>query len=37
MTFVSLPVVEVAVFGRAVRGRAVPEVERVPENGLLAV
>lgn len=35
MTFVSFPVVEVAVLGRAVLGRPVPGVERVPDNGLL--
>jgi len=32
---VSSPAVEVEVRGRAVRGRVVPGVERVPVNGLL--
>jgi hypothetical protein len=32
ITLVSVPVAEVAVLGRAVRGRAVPGVERVADN-----
>jgi hypothetical protein len=35
MTLVSFPVIEVAVLGRAVLGRPVPGVERIPDNGLL--
>jgi len=35
ITLVSFPVVEVAVFGLAVRGRAVPGVDRVADCGLL--